>query len=113
MTHRLLNGSQDAALDVSNGLCVNRGQFVHQAVVERQQGQVEEEALSHCVLSPWSSNLCRHPPRGGGGNPRMFNGTLTFSSDSTSASKSNNSTKKKLVANWGQQLVKMFIVKFI
>lgn len=58
MTHRLLDGSQDAALDVSNGFCVNRGQLMHQTVVERQQGQVEEEALSYCVLSPWCSNLC-------------------------------------------------------
>lgn len=58
MTYRLLDGSQDAALDVSNCLCVDRGQLMHQPVVERQQGQVEEEALSDCVLSPWCSNLC-------------------------------------------------------
>lgn len=58
VTHRLLYRPQDAALDVSDGLGVDRGQLVDQPVVERQQGQVEEQTLSHGVLGPGSGHLC-------------------------------------------------------
>lgn len=57
-TYRLLYRPQHTAFDVSNGLRVDRSQFVHQLMVERQQGQIEEETLPDCVLSPGSSNLC-------------------------------------------------------
>lgn len=57
-THGLLDGSQHAALDVGDGLGVDGSQLVDQAVVQRQQGQVEEETLSHCVLGPGRSHLC-------------------------------------------------------
>lgn len=58
MTYRLLYDSKHAAFDVSDGLSVDRRQLVYQPVVQRQERQVEEQTLSHCLLSPGSSHLC-------------------------------------------------------
>lgn len=66
-THRLLDGSQHAALDVGDGLGVDGSQLVDQAVVQRQQGQVEEETLSHCVLGPGRSHFCLNKQQQWGG----------------------------------------------
>lgn len=58
VTYRLLYGSKHAAFDVGDGLRVDGGELVDQPVVQRKQGKVEEETLSHRLFSPGSSHLC-------------------------------------------------------
>lgn len=63
-TYGLLDGSQHAALDVGDGLGVDGGQLMDEPVVQRQQGQVEEETLPYRVLGPRSRHLCSEPQEG-------------------------------------------------
>lgn len=56
--YRLLYGSEHAAFDVSDGFGVDRSKLMDQSVVQRKQGQVEEQTLSHCLFCPGGSHLC-------------------------------------------------------
>lgn len=59
LTHRLLNHSEDGALDIRNGLCVDRCQLVDQLVVLGKEGQVEVEAVLDGLLGPGGGHLCK------------------------------------------------------
>lgn len=58
VAYRLLYCSKHAAFDVGDGLRVDGGKLVDQPMVQRKQGQVEKQTLSHCLFSPGGSHLC-------------------------------------------------------
>lgn len=100
VTHRLLYRPQDAALDVGDGLGVDGSQLVDQPVVQRQQGQVEEQTLSHCVLGPGSSHLClnKHTTLGGVNGGVIGNDLFCFQLDISGVSLCSGALRRIMVS---------------